>query len=35
MEEHRETVADPSVVEAGDSTQCVVQKYQPVTSNIK
>lgn len=35
MEEHRETVADPNVVEAGGSTQCVVQKYQPVTPNIK
>lgn len=34
MEEHREAVADPSMVEATVSTQSMVQKSQPVISNI-
>lgn len=34
MEEHRETVADPNMVDAGGPARSVVQKSQPVISNI-
>lgn len=34
MEEHREPMSDPDVVEAGGSVQSVVQKFLPVISNI-
>jgi len=34
MEERREPMSDPNVLEAGGSVQSVVQKSPPVISNI-
>lgn len=34
MEEHREAVAGPNMVEASVSTQSMVQKSQPVISKL-